>query len=168
MPSDLRAVDLDFLQTAPYRYVSTEVVHRPAEAIFAAIAEDPSGWGSWFPGFSHTGRYLSSAPQGVGSIREVTMAGLHYRDTILAWDSPERWAFFVDRASVPFADALAEEYVISAHGHHTVVQWTFAMDPRPAFARFMPLVEFALPRLFRRAMTNLSVRLGEPTGDRAA
>jgi uncharacterized protein YndB with AHSA1/START domain len=158
MPSDLQPVELDFFDSAPYRYVTAEAVHWPAETIFAALV-DPAGWGHWFPGFSRSGRYVTPDPHGVGTVREVSMAGLRYTSTILAWDPPGRWAFRLSTSTIPFAFALAEEYLVTPHPHHSVVQWTFAIDPRPVMRPAMPLVHVALPRIFRRAMTNLSIHL---------
>jgi hypothetical protein len=40
------------------------------------------------------------------------------------------WAFFVDRATVPFATAVAEDDQLTPEGDHTVVQLTLAIDPR--------------------------------------
>jgi hypothetical protein len=163
VPWDLREVGVDFLDSAPYRCVSTEVLFRPPVAIFKALAEDPAGWGAWNPGFSYHGRYLTPPPHGPGSVREVTMAGIRYTDTILAWEEPHRWTFYVSRAGAPFATALAEDYRITPQGDtntHCTVQWTIAMDPHPLLAKASPLMDALLPRYFRRAMTNLSARIG--------
>jgi Polyketide cyclase / dehydrase and lipid transport len=160
MPSDLQPVGLEFFETAPFRHVSTEVVHRPADAIFAAISEDPAGWGSWFPGFSHQGRFLTPPPHGVGAVREVVMLGTRFREEVLAWEAPHRWAFRVDQSSLPFANALAEDYRVVPDRDYSVVQWTLALDPGPALRLATPLTSLLLPSLFRRAMRNLSRRLG--------
>jgi hypothetical protein len=157
-------VDLDFFSTAPYRVIATEVVHRPAGLIFDAIASDPAGWGDWFPGFSHAGRYTTSPPHAPGSRRRVKMGGVAYDETILAWDPPERWAFRVDRATLPFAYALAEDYQVSDHDVYSIVQWTFAIDPKPLLRPAMPALKPAIPAVFRRAMTNLSKKLAATTG----
>jgi len=161
MPWNLEPVELDFFENAPYRFVLTETVHHPAQTVFRAIACDPAGWGGWFPGFSDKGRYLSSPPLGTGSRREVTMAGLRYDETILAWDDPTRWAFYVSRSSTPIAHRLAEDYQVFSHGTHSLVRWTFAIDPRPVLGLVVPHARPVLHSLFRRAMTNLSVRLSE-------
>ncbi len=160
MPVDLEPATLEFLDEAPYRHVATEVIPRPAGAVFAAIAEDPAGWGNWFPGFSHGGRYVTPPPHGVGSIREVASLGVRFREHILAWEAPYRWAFSVDQAGLPFARRFAEDYRIAPQGPtHSVVQWTLAIDPRPAVSAAMPLTGLLLPALFRRAMANLARRL---------
>jgi hypothetical protein len=164
MARDLAPVDIDFFEKAPFRFVSTEVVHRPADVLFEAIAANPGAWSRWFPGFS-AGRYLSSPPHGPGSRREVTMAGLRYQDIILAWEPPHRWAFYVSRAPLPLARRLAEDYRISSHGPYSLVQWTLAIDPPPLLGQLLRAGRPLIHALFRRAMTNLSVLLqGIPTG----
>jgi hypothetical protein len=159
MPRPLKPVELGFIETAPYRCISTEVLHHPAEAIFQAVAEDAAGWGSWFPGFSHKGRYLTAPPHGVGSQREVWAMGVHFAETILAWEPPNRWAFTVTEANAPIANSLAESYQITPHGPYTLVQWTFAIYPKPAIEWLLPIGDHLLPMMFRRAMTNLSAHL---------
>ena len=159
MSQSYRAVDLDFFETAPIRFVNTELVRRSPEAIFAAVAEDPAGWGNWYPGFSKTGRYLSPPPHGPGSRRLVRMSGVTYDETILAWDPPKRWAFRVDKAAAPIAHALAEDYQITPVELGSIVQWTFAVDPRSALRRATPLLRPMLTTLFRRAMSNLERKI---------
>src|SRR5207249_8046790 len=70
----LRAEDLAFLERAPKRWDFEEPVAATPEAVFEAISADPSTW-SWFPGLSKDARYHGPGPHGVGSIREVSMAG---------------------------------------------------------------------------------------------
>lgn len=155
MPWDMRSVGTGFLEEAPYRFTSTEVIDRPAEEVFDAIASDPAGWGRWFPGFSTGGRYTTPAPHGVGSRRQVRMGGVAYEETVLVWERPHRWAFRVERAGAPVAYALAEEYRIVASGNRSALQWTFAMDPRPATRRVVPVLDPVLAVLLRRVASNL-------------
>lgn len=152
-------MDAGFFDDAPCRFVNTELVRRPAERIFSAIAEDPAGWGDWCPGFSRTGRYLSAGPHGPGSQRVVRMSGVTYDETILVWDPPERWAFRVDKAAAPIARALAEDYRITPTDSGSIVQWTFAADPRSALRIATPLLAPTLAAYFRRAMSNLERKL---------
>ena len=161
MAWDMRPVDLEFFDTAPYRFVATEIVHQPGDRIFAAIADDPAGWGTWFPGFSRAGRYVTPPPHGVGSTREVAMGGVRYIETVIAWEPPFRWAFFVARAGLPLAHALAEDYRVAPLGDHSVVQATLAVEPRAAARPLMALAHPVAPLVFRRAFTNLGKRLAE-------
>jgi hypothetical protein len=123
----LQAVDLDFLADAPHRFEYAEPVGAPPPAVFAAISADPSTW-SWFPGIDE-GSY-EGEPAGVGTRRWVRIGGVKYRETILAWDEPRRWAYRVDETSAPLFAALAEDWVVEpAAGGTSTLRWTFAFDP---------------------------------------
>jgi polyketide cyclase/dehydrase/lipid transport protein len=153
----LRPEDLDFLSAAPKKWTFDAEVAAPPENVFAAISSDPSTW-TWFPGLS-SGGYEDAGPHGVGSRRHVTMTGTTYRETILAWDPPGRWAYRVDETSVPLAHALVEDWVIEAKGDGAVVRWTFAIEPRPLFRAGMAVAPKVMGGLFRKAMANLSREL---------
>jgi uncharacterized protein YndB with AHSA1/START domain len=155
MPSDLRPVGTEFFEAAPYRFLYSAVIRRPPTAVFEAVGRDPAGWGEWYPGFDHTGRWLEGAEPGIGARRRVRMARVTYDETILAWDPPHRFAFRVDRSNAPFAYALAEDYVIGDHPAGSTLQWRFAIDPRPVLRPARGLFDPVLDRLFHRAATNL-------------
>jgi len=154
----LRKEPLSFVGTAPKRWTFEAPVAAPREQVFAAISADPKTW-TWFPGISSGSRYHGDGPHGVGSIREARMGPAVYRETILAWDAPNVWAYRVDEMTVPLANALVEEWRIDPAPGGSVVRWTFAIDPRPLFIASGPLAPRAMGRLFRSAMRNLSETL---------
>ena len=92
----LRPVELDFLDTAIVRFEFECELDAAPEAVFAAISADPSTW-SWFPGLADAA-YESPPPHGIGTGRAVVMNGVTYRETMLAWDEPTRWAYRVDES----------------------------------------------------------------------
>jgi len=154
----LRPEGLDFVTSAPRRWTfSNPVQARPAD-VFAAISADPSTWTAWFPGLS-AGHYEGDNPPGVGSGREIRLRGTTYRETILAWEAPRRWAYRVDATSVPMAHALVEEWTVEPDGEGSTLSWTFAIDPRPLFLVGLPLAGTAMGALMRRAARNLSRHL---------
>lgn len=155
----LRDVGPEFVETAPYRCVSSATLREPPARVFEALAGDPSAWARWNPGFSAKGHYTTPPPHRAGAVREVVMAGIRYRDAILTWDEPERWAFYVSHAGAPFARALAEDYRITAQGTGSVVRWTIAMEPRLALKALRPVMDVFLPRYFSKAMSNLDAWL---------
>jgi hypothetical protein len=159
MPWDLRPVEAGFFEDAPQRFVCTEVVRHPPERVFTAIATDPAGWGDWYSGFDHSGRWTTPAPHGPGSHRTVRMARVTYEETILEWEPGRRFGFRVDRASVPLARAFAESYRTSPHDAGSIVQWVIAVDPGPALKPFMRLAPRVFTGLFARAMTGLEATL---------
>ncbi len=155
----LRSEGLEFLESAPKRFVFDADVAAPRVDVFAAISADPATW-TWFPGLSQ-GSYESPGGHGVGSIRQVRMGRTGYRETILAWDEPSRWAYRVDESSAPLAHALAEDWTFEDRVDHTTVRWTFAIDPRPLFNAGLPVAKLVMGRLFRRAMRNLSTQCAD-------
>jgi uncharacterized protein YndB with AHSA1/START domain len=157
----LRAEGVEFVDRAPRVFVFESVLDAGIEAVWAAISADPVTW-TWFPGLRDAA-YLSPAPHGVGSTRQVTMSGTVYRETILAWDPPTRWAYRVDECSAPMAEALVEDWTLSsdhyAGGTVTVVRWSFAVDPGPVFRLGLFAAPHVMGSLFRRAMQNLDREL---------
>lgn len=154
----LREEDLAFLERAPKRWDYEAPVDAPPDVVFAAISADPSTW-TWFPGLSRDARYHGPGPHGVGSKREVSMAGTTYKETILAWDAPTRWAYRVDECSAPIARALVEDWVITQNGDGSIVRWTFTIDPRALFTAGSPVAGKLMGSLFAKAMKNLSEQL---------
>ena len=162
----LRPVGLDFLDSAPHRFVFEAEVGAPRPDVFAAISADPSTWTLWFPGLDE-GSYDGPGPYGVGSVRQVRMGTDLYRETMLAWDEPGRWAYRVDESTGDLARALVEDWVFDGRDATTSVRWTFAIEPGPAMRDSMPAAEPVIGGVFDIAMANLSARLTRtrrPTG----
>ena len=153
----LEPVGLDFLATAPVRFDYAAPLPAPGPAVFAAISADPSTW-TWFPGLAD-GRYESAPPPGVGTIRAVVMEGVIYRETLLAWDEPTRWAYRVDESSDATFRALAEDWVIDDAGAASTLTWTFAVDPQPELAKLIADARETIGAVFTAAIESLAVHL---------
>jgi hypothetical protein len=126
--------------------------------VFAAIGADPTTW-SWFPGIEEGG--YESGPPGVGTRRWVRIGGVKYRETILAWDEPSRWAYRVDETSAPLFAALAEDWVVTpADGGTSTLHWTFAFDPLPDTASGLVGARELIGSTFADAVRGLDRRLG--------
>jgi uncharacterized protein YndB with AHSA1/START domain len=155
----LEAVDLSFLDTAPFRFAFSADVAAPPAEVFAAVSADPATW-RWFPGFRRGG-YEGPPPWGVGTRRHITIGPGTYRETILAWDEPTRWVYRVDETSVPMARALVEDWSFrpSSLGNVTTVVWTFAIRPARLFRAALPIAPVVMRRLFEKAMRQLGDHL---------
>jgi len=153
----LEAVDLSFFSDAPVVITNKVHIAAPRARVFAEIAGDPAGWGRWFPGFDASGRYETPEPRGVGSVRTIRAFRTPYRETILAWDENERWAFRVDEIGGPptFA-AFAEDYVVSDEGSGTQLTWTAAFRPGPLMRPVKPLAPFVFRKMGERVAANLT------------
>lgn len=153
----LAPVDLAFLATAPVRFTYTEPLPAPASTVFGAISADPSTW-TWFPGLSDA-RYDSPPPFGVGTLRSVVMDGVAYRETLLAWDEPHRWAYRVDESSDATFRALAEDWVMDDAAEGSTLTWTFAVDPQPELRAAIEGARELIGGVFTGAMRSLAGRL---------
>jgi len=150
-------VTLDFLDDAPVRFTYTEPLPAAATRVFAAISADPSTW-TWFPGLAD-GRYESAPPFGVGTIRSVVMDGVAYRETLLAWEEPTRWAYRVDESSDTTFRALAEDWVMRDAADGSTLTWTFAVDPQPELCAVIRSARDLIGGVFTRAMRSLAHHL---------
>jgi hypothetical protein len=158
MTHELAPVDLDFLDRAPLRFEYEVELAAPRGPVFDVISSDPGGW-SWFPGME-AGGYEGDGTPGVGSRRWVRLTGTTYRETILAWDAPTRWAYRVDESSVPLFEALVEDWVIEPRpGGTSALRWIFAFAPLPDLADTMHDAHELIGRTFYEAMTRLDRHL---------
>jgi hypothetical protein len=154
----LTPVGLDFLESAPHRFEYREPIAASPDAVFAAISADPSTW-SWFPGIE-AGEYEGTDPAAVGTRRWVRIGGVKYRETILAWDAPRRWAYRVDETSGPVFRALLEDWVMEpADDGATVLVWTFAFDPLPETAELLVRAHDLIGSTFHDATRGLDATL---------
>jgi hypothetical protein len=153
----LRPVELDFLTNAPVRFDYAAELPASAGAVFAAVSADPVAW-TWFPGLADA-RYESAPPHGVGTRRAVVMSGVTYRETILAWDRPTRWAYRVDQSSESTFRALAEDWTIEDHGDTSVLRWAFCVDPTPEVHELITGAREMIGGVWLDAMDGLAAHL---------
>jgi hypothetical protein len=153
----LEPVALDFLDAAPVRFHYTAPLPAPVADVFATISADPSTW-TWFPGLADAG-YDSPPPFGVGTRRSVVMEGVTYRETLLAWDEPTRWAYRVDESSDASFRALAEDWVMAGADRGSTLTWTFAVDPQPELLEVIQGARDMIGGVFMAAMESLTVHL---------
>ena len=152
----LEPVEESFFREAPVIVTNRNVLAAPRAAVFDCIAGDPARWGDWFPGFSHNGRWDTAPPHGVGSRRTVDAYRSEYRETVLAWDTNERWAFRVDATTSPLFTAFAEDYRLTETPDGTELSWTVAYRPARAMRVAGPIVRPVFRSMGRRMSARLA------------
>ena len=123
----LTPADDDFLSSAPA--ITTQVldVPVPAATLWAALAADDAVV-SWGPGATAC-RWTGGKPYGVGTIREVTVAGVvTVREHFYRWDEGTRMTFFVAESTRPGIRRMAEDYVVEETATGSRLTWTVAME----------------------------------------
>ncbi|MEU6337564.1 SRPBCC family protein [Streptomyces cellulosae] len=154
MAHRLRPVGQEFASVAPVRLVFEREIAAAPPAVFDALARDVAGWTAWF-------RVLTLArPLDGGAGREIRLLGAaRFRETILAAEEPEVYAYRVDVTNVPGARAMVEEWRLEPAGTGTRVRWTMAVDGVAPFRLAMKAGRLGLAAGFRDAMTSLDRRL---------
>ena len=123
-----RPVDLDFLNAAPLRLSFAHTLRAKPATVFDAIAHDVSALPRWHGAVARA-EYGGPKPFGIGSRRRVKLiGGVTFHERILAWDSPDRYAYTVERTTVPGIRAMAESWSILETSAGTRVVWTMALD----------------------------------------
>ncbi|MBQ1088804.1 SRPBCC family protein [Streptomyces sp. B93] len=154
MARRLRPVGLDFVREAPVRLVFAREIAAAPEAVYRALAEDTAGWPEWF-----TAVTSARADEGGGG-REVRLrGGTRFRETVVAAEAPQVYAYRVDVTNAPGVRALVEEWRLTPVGTGTRVQWTFAADGPAPFRVVLRLARAGLGQAFREAVTALDRRL---------
>lgn len=152
---DCERVDLDFVDHAPYRFVSTVDLAITPRQVFEVL-EDASSWPQWATAITKV-TWTSPQPRGVGTTRTVHMrGGIVGDEEFLAWEPYSHMAFRFNQASTNSIAAFAEEYrvVETAGGCH--LTWVMAMKPNGAAARWgMSLGRPVMGRVFQRFLHNL-------------
>ena len=155
----MRPVELDFLASAPRRWVLDARLRAPRSAVWEAFV-DPSTWPRWFPGVTEASYPDGpAAGPGVGTRRVSTVSGQRYEETMLAWDEGARFAYRIDRATSPLARAQLECTDFEDDGAGTRLRWTLAAEPRLLMRVASPFLPGTLHRLFQRATQNLDAWL---------
>lgn len=124
MTHRLRSVGLDYTETAPVRLVFTAEASAAPEAVFHALA-DVEGWPRWYRQVTEA----RSTDGGKG--REIRLkGGTRFRETVMAADPCERYAYRIDETNAPGLRALLEEWTLKPSGPGTLVRYVFAVEAR--------------------------------------
>ncbi|MEV0112750.1 SRPBCC family protein [Streptomyces sp. NPDC050844] len=154
MARRLRPVGLEFAESAPLRLIFAREVAAAPDAVYSALADDVTGWPEWFTAVT------LCRPTDGGAGREVRLkGGTRFRETIVAAQPAQRYAYRVDETNAPGLRALLEEWQLTPAGTGTRVQWTFAADGAAPFRFAMKLGRAGMGRAFRDAVTALDRRL---------
>ncbi|MDG5485835.1 SRPBCC family protein [Mycolicibacterium gadium] len=148
-------VKLDFIDSAPFRFVSTVDLRITPEQLFEVLA-DAESWPHWATAITKV-TWTSPEPRGIGTTRTVHMrGGIVGDEEFLAWEPFTHMAFRFNEASSSSISAFAEDYrvVPTADGCH--LTWVMAMKPKGLSGRIgMTLGKPFMARTFQKFLYNL-------------
>ncbi len=120
---------LEWVDQAPRKFVNEVTIDASPEEIFEVWA-DIDQWPKWFADIQR-GEWTSEGDPGVGSTRIVYLDDLNVKETILAWDPGERFAFCITESTLPLADKLVEDYRLTpTDDGKTRLVWTVGYELR--------------------------------------
>lgn len=143
-------VGLDYVASAPFRFVTVRELAASPEEVFAILADGDS-WPRWFPDFRRV-EWTTPEPRGVGSVRHVTLKALQAKERFLAWEPGRRWSFVLYESTLPVLGAMVEDYAMEplANGHTRLTInacYTLRWFARPIH----PILRAVFGKLFAKA-----------------
>lgn len=148
-------VDLGFIESAPFRFVSTVDLAITPEQLFEVLT-DAESWPHWATVITEV-TWTSPEPRGVGTTRTVKMrGGIVGDEEFLAWEPYSHMAFRFNEASTGSIAAFAEDYRVVPTSQGCHLTWVMAMKPNGAAARIgMTLGKPVMGWLFQKFLYNL-------------
>lgn len=150
----LESSDASVLGSAPHVYRYRMQYAATPERVWESLASDASlaAWGRSVKQVN----WLSPRPFGIGTTREVVLAGgaPRVRERFIRWDEGRGYSFAVYEASVPVFRHFVEDYVVEADGDNTVFTWTVAIEPKGAFALPFKVLSPVLKAAFGRTASD--------------
>jgi Polyketide cyclase / dehydrase and lipid transport len=151
----LAATNLAFADLSPQRFEVETLIYTTPERVFE-ILTTPEGMDEWLMGFKGA-RWLSPAPHGVGSVREVYLGPVGFRERFLAWEPGKRLCFVLDEVTVPLVRRLYEDIHLESAGMNTThLRWLVYYEPSWLFRLMHPAARLLLRRGYAGGLEALS------------
>jgi carbon monoxide dehydrogenase subunit G len=148
-------VELDFVDSAPFRFVSKIDLSITPEQLFEVLA-DAESWPQWATVITKV-VWTSPEPRGVGTTRTVSMRGNIVGDEeFIAWEPFSHMAFRFNQSTSNAISAFAEDYrvVETAGGCH--LTWVMAIAPNGLAGKLgLTMGQPVMAWLFQRFLHNL-------------
>ena len=130
-----KRVGLDFVDAAPYRFVSTVDLAITPEQLFEVLADETS-WPHWASVITKV-TWTSPEPRGVGTTRTVEMrGGITGYEEYLVWQPFTRMAFRFNESTTGAIAAFAEDYRVTETAAGCRLTWIMALEPNGPVGRF--------------------------------
>jgi hypothetical protein len=148
----LAPVDLAYVSTAPRHVCRDIVLDVSAPGAFEVLTGDR--WLEWFPEL----RAIQwNPPRAVGGTRYVRLGRSEAHETFRAWEPAKRFAFSVDRSTLPVMKALLVDFQLTAvgDGRRTRLEYCWHYEIRGLFKILGPSVRKELERIVSGALAAL-------------
>lgn len=148
-------VELDFVDSAPFRFVSTVDLAITPSQLFEVLA-DAHSWPHWATVIIKV-VWTSPEPRGVGTTRTVSARGnIVGHEEFIAWEPFSHMAFRLNQSTSNAVSAFAEDYQVveTADGCH--LTWVMAIKPNGLAGKLgLTLGRPVMARMVQRFLHNL-------------
>ncbi|MCB9732730.1 MAG: SRPBCC family protein [Deltaproteobacteria bacterium] len=149
----VKPTDVGFADKSDTFFTWDFTVAAPASEAFDALT-DPARFMRWFPDAKRVA-WVTDAPHGAGSVRDVALRGITVREKVLVWEPGRRFSFTVVESSLPLLWRMVEDFRFSSAGRETRVEWTIAYQPRLLVRPLERALKPLISRTFRVACDRL-------------
>lgn len=156
----LRAEGLDFVDRAPFEFLTEADLPASAERVFEVFA-DIHSWPRWFDDM-HASRWTGPQQSGVGATRLVSLGLIEVDETMLVWEPGARFSFRLDTATLPLIRAMVEDYRLTPTATGCHLSWRAAYEPTLLTRLLHPIIRFVFNRQFKRTAEGLKRYLAQP------
>jgi carbon monoxide dehydrogenase subunit G len=155
-------VDLAFIDSAPFRFVSTVDLAITPKQVFDVLG-DAESWPHWATVITKV-TWTSPEPRGMGTTRTVDMrGGITGAEEFLAWEPNSHMAFRFNESTSNAIAAFAEDYRVVETADGCRLTWVMAMKPAGIVSRLgMELGRPVMGWLFQRFLHNLNRYVDKP------
>jgi len=147
-------VGIDFIKTAPFKFVNVVDLDASPAAVFDILADGES-WVQWFKEIQDVD-WTSPEPKGVGTTRTVTLDSVTVDEYFLIWEPAKRFTFRFTGASKPLFKAGLEDYLMEDLGEGRT-RFTYAVYLKPVLLLRLlaPLTRLIFGRMFKAGAAGL-------------
>jgi hypothetical protein len=140
----LDRIDLAYVDAAPNHICADVVLEVGPDRAFAVLTGDR--WLEWFPDLKEMRWH---PPRAVGGTRYVRLGRSEAEETFLAWDPGRRFAFSVDRSTLPVMKAVIVDFRLTAvdAGRRARVEYCWHFALRTIFRPLQPLARKEIQRI---------------------
>lgn len=158
-------VGVDFIDSAPFRFVSKVDLTIKPEQLFEVFSDETS-WPHWATLITNV-EWTSPKPYGVGTTRTVTMRGHIVGDEeFIGWEPFSYMAFRFNTSTSNMLSAFAEGYTVEETAEGCHLTWVMAMKPNGLAGELgMRAGRPVMAWLFQRFLHNLRRYCDERYGD---
>lgn len=150
---DLERRDLGFVAMAPYKLANEAVLDAPPGRVFECLIGE--GQPEWFKDFVSV-RWNTPEPHGVGSTRVVRLKLIAVTERVLAFEPGKRFAFTLDRITLPLATNMLEDMQLEPAGAgKTRLRWDVHYAPSLAMRLVHPIGRAVFGAMFRDSIGGL-------------